>query len=104
MCTYCPKSALPPSGQHGRADGILSEQRFYFHCLYGPAGVIKTRPGYASSLASDIDMREFPFLVGSIAGDDTIMLALAEGTSREYVKMALSDVIPGMKASLRQAK
>ena len=39
-------------------------------------------------------MREFPFLVGSIAGDDTIMLALAEGTSREYVKMALSDVIP----------
>lgn len=70
----------------------------------GQLAVIKTRPGYTSSLASDIDMREFPFLVGSIAGDDTIMLALAEGTSREYVKMALSDVIPGMKASLRQAK
>ena len=64
----------------------------------GQLAVIKTRPGYASSVASDIDLRAFPFIVGSIAGDDTVLLALAEGTNRDHVRRALADVIPGMKA------
>ena len=44
--------------------------------------VIKTRPGYASSLAYDIDNRNFDEILGTIAGDDTIMLVIREGCTR----------------------
>ncbi|KAA6304796.1 Arginine repressor, partial [termite gut metagenome] len=34
--------------------------------------VIKTRPGYASGMAYDIDNRECRDILGTVAGDDTI--------------------------------
>ena len=58
--------------------------------------VIKTRPGYASSLAYDIDSKEFEEIIGTIAGDDTIMLIVREGYTRSEVKNALSLVIPNI--------
>lgn len=56
--------------------------------------VIKTRPGYASSLAYDIDVHDFPQILGTIAGDDTIMLVVREGCSNAEVKNSLSVIIP----------
>ena len=38
--------------------------------------VIKTRAGYASSLAYDIDSKDFDEILGTIAGDDTIFVLL----------------------------
>ena len=58
--------------------------------------VIKTRPGYASSLAYDIDNKEFEEIIGTIAGDDTIMIIIREGYTRTEVKNALSLVIPNI--------
>ena len=58
--------------------------------------VIKTKPGYASSLAYDIDNHNFNEIIGTIAGDDTLMLILREGSSRIAVKNALSLVIPNL--------
>ena len=60
----------------------------------GNLAVVKTRPGYASSIAYDIDAREVFEILGSVAGDDTIMLVLREGYSRSKVKQALSGIIP----------
>ena len=54
--------------------------------------VIKTRPGYASSLAYDIDE-----ILGTIAGDDTIMLVVREGCTETGVKNALSLIIPNIQ-------
>ena len=45
----------------------------------GNIGVIKTRPGYASSIAYNIDNSEIPEILGTIAGDDTIMIVVKEG-------------------------
>ncbi len=59
--------------------------------------IIKTRPGYASSLAYDIDNRELDEILGTIAGDDTILLVIREGCTRASVKNALSLVIPNIK-------
>ena len=56
--------------------------------------VIKTRPGYASSLAFDIDDSKFHEIIGTIAGDDTIILIIREGCSKTSVKQALAHVIP----------
>ena len=58
--------------------------------------VIKTRPGYASSLAYDIDMHNFHEIIGTIAGDDTIMLVVRENTLRTAVLEALSTIIPNI--------
>ena len=58
--------------------------------------VIKTRPGYASSLAYDIDDKNFPEIIGTIAGDDTILLILNERCTRSSVKRDLSQIIPNM--------
>ena len=57
----------------------------------------RTRPGYASSMAYDIDNRECPAVLGTIAGDDTIMMVLHEAASHEEVRMFLSQIIPNIK-------
>jgi transcriptional regulator of arginine metabolism len=60
--------------------------------------VIKTRPGYASRLAYDIDVSNFEEILGTIAGDDTILLVLREASLRTDVLKALSLVIPNIQS------
>jgi transcriptional regulator of arginine metabolism len=63
----------------------------------GNMAIIKTRPGYASSIAWNIDNSNLPQLLGTIAGADTIFVALKEGVNKEEATQALSTVIPNMK-------
>jgi len=60
----------------------------------GNMGVIRTRPGYASSLAYNIDNGGIPNIIGTIAGDDTIFIVLREGVKPETVIEDLRNVIP----------
>lgn len=55
--------------------------------------VIKTKPGYASSLAYDIDNNNLPYVLGTIAGDDTLLMILAEGANRVEIKHLLEPII-----------
>lgn len=64
----------------------------------GNLAVIKTRPGYASSVAYDIDNHSFEEVLGTIAGDDTILLVLREGCTRTNVLNALSLIIPNIES------
>jgi len=49
--------------------------------------VVKTRPGYASALAYNIDSNEMPEIIGTIAGDDTIFMVIREDVNRdEFIK------------------
>lgn len=54
--------------------------------------VIKTRPGYASSMAYDIDMHNYENILGTVAGDDTILLIMKEGASPSQITRMLSFV------------
>jgi transcriptional regulator of arginine metabolism len=63
----------------------------------GNIGIIKTRPGYASSIAWNIDNSDIPEILGTIAGDDTIFIVIKEGIKHQQVINALSDVVPNMK-------
>ena len=56
--------------------------------------VIRTRPGYASSIAYDIDNENYAGILGTIAGDDTILLILAEKETESNVRKFLKTVIP----------
>ena len=62
----------------------------------GNMGVIKTRPGYASSIAYNIDASNIPYILGTIAGDDTIFIVVREGVHQKDVVGALSSVMPEM--------
>ncbi len=59
----------------------------------GNMGVIRTRPGYASSIAYNIDNSNVPEILGTIAGDDTIFIVLKEGVDREAIIQGISDII-----------
>ena len=63
----------------------------------GNIGVIKTRPGYASAIAWNIDSSDIPEIIGTIAGDDTIFIVIKEGIKHQEVIEALNSVIPNMK-------
>jgi transcriptional regulator of arginine metabolism len=63
----------------------------------GNMAVIKTRPGYASSIAWNIDNSAVPQFLGTIAGADTIFVAIKEGVSHEEAVTALKTVIPNIK-------
>jgi len=60
-------------------------------------GVIKTLPGYASSIASLID-KSNPFeIIGTIAGDDTILLIPQENVTEKDIINSLILTIPELK-------
>lgn len=59
----------------------------------GNMGVIKTRPGYASAIAWNIDSSDIPQILGSIAGDDTIFIVIREGVSHEEVTEAIKQIL-----------
>ena len=51
----------------------------------GNLAIVKTKPGFASAVAFDIDDRGQEIILGTIAGDDTIVLFPREGTTREML-------------------
>lgn len=59
----------------------------------GNIGVIHTRPGYASSIAYTIDNNNMPEILGTIAGDDTILIVLREDVDRQTFIQSLSEII-----------
>lgn len=59
----------------------------------GNLAVVKTPPGYAMGIAYDIDTHSPKEIVGTIAGDDTILIIPREGYSRESVAKALERFI-----------
>lgn len=59
----------------------------------GNMGVIKTRPGYASSIAWNIDNSDLPEVLGTIAGDDTIFIVIKEGASYEEITKTIEKLI-----------
>ena len=59
----------------------------------GNMGVIKTRPGYASSIAYNIDNNHIEEIIGTIAGDDTLMCVVKNANNCQSVKEYLENLI-----------
>ena len=66
------------------------------HCS-GNLAVIRTRPGYASRMAYDIDNQENEDVLGTIAGDDTIMMVLRENVDHADIHNFLSIIFPNIQ-------
>jgi transcriptional regulator of arginine metabolism len=56
--------------------------------------IVKTHPGYAQSIASAIDEMDAYEIMGTIAGDDTILLIPREDVGKEDIRNALAWLFP----------
>jgi transcriptional regulator of arginine metabolism len=59
----------------------------------GNLAVIRTRPGYAMGIASDIDASAQHEILATVAGDDTILVIPREGYSRDSIAGAIARFI-----------
>lgn len=59
--------------------------------------VITTKPGYASAISVPIDSRGISDVIGTIAGDNTILLVLREGFDKEKLMEHLYTLFPLLK-------
>ncbi len=59
-------------------------------------GVLKTLPGHADSVALAFDHLDIPEVIGTIAGDDAILLVLREDVLPEQFRAMLRDRIPNL--------
>jgi transcriptional regulator of arginine metabolism len=81
---------IHPITPQQEANGFLSIK------FSGNIAVIRTRPSYASTLAYHIDNCDFPEILGTLAGDDTVMLVMAENVSKSALIKVLRTIIPNI--------
>ena len=62
----------------------------------GNMGIMKTRPGYASSIAYNIDNGGIAEIFGTISGNDTIFIAFKEPFDPDEMTRRMQDVISRM--------
>ena len=85
---------VPARGRSLSADFTSGILRIQFSANLG---VIRTRPGLANAVAVLIDNRMVFPVLGTIAGDDTILLILRNGSSPDDVLDALTPLFPEIK-------
>jgi len=85
---------IPARGRALSADFSTGILRILFS---GNLAVIRTRPGLANAIAVIIDNQMVFPVLGTIAGDDTILLILREGSTVDEVLDALTPIFPEIK-------
>lgn len=90
--------ALPREGQFAPVPSQeeINQTRWRLN-FSGNLMVVHTPPGHASIVAFDIDNIRYPYFLGTIAGDDTVLVIMAEGTDREAAGKIVRDVIPKLR-------
>ena len=71
---------------------IFRESVTSFHCAQNLV-IIKTLPGLASAACAAIDSMEIPGLVGSLAGDDTMFLAMEDNSAAVRFHQELQELL-----------
>lgn len=77
--------SLPPEGRAGAGTDRLRRFCEDYPVEAAPAGdvvVLRSAPGTASALAAAIDAAALEGIVGTIAGDDTVFVAIGAGRTR----------------------
>lgn len=88
-----PGYVRPRQRSKGAAEPVVN-QAVLSVAMTGNLVVVKTRNGYASGLAYDIDMIGSPLVLGTIPGSDTEFVAIRECTPRSEVFSLLSTFVP----------
>ncbi|PQM48500.1 Arginine repressor [Mycobacterium talmoniae] len=89
-----PEDGSPVRGVSGGTDRLcrLLGELLVSTDATGNLAVLRTPPGAADYLASAIDRAALPYVVGTIAGDDTIFVAAREPMTGAELAAALNDL------------
>ena len=87
--------ALPREGHFEPVPTIeeINQTRWRLN-FSGNLMVVHTPPGHASIVAYDVDNIKHPYFLGTVAGDDTVIVVLAEGVDREAAGRIVREVVP----------
>jgi transcriptional regulator of arginine metabolism len=55
--------------------------------------VLKTAPGHANSVAVALDQQEWPEVVGTVAGDDTVLVILPDSDTADTMRRRFLDIL-----------
>ena len=66
----------------------------------GNIAVVHTPPGHASLAAFDIDEQRSRHILGTVAGDDTVLVVLAAGVAEDKVFAVLKEAVPALKKNI----
>ncbi|MGC9970336.1 MAG: ArgR family transcriptional regulator [Bryobacteraceae bacterium] len=55
--------------------------------------VLRTSPGNANTVAAGLDREEWPEVVGTLAGDDTVLVVLPDCATAETVRRRLLEIL-----------
>lgn len=78
-----------PTTANSAQSGTVEAMEFSGHIV-----VFRTQFGYASGLAYDLDHMTSPMILGTIAGADTVMVAMREELSREEIIELFAPMLP----------
>ncbi|MDR0371023.1 MAG: ArgR family transcriptional regulator [Prevotellaceae bacterium] len=89
------KYALPPQRQKKLSQEDDTSRKISHAAIVslefsGNLGVVKTKPGYAGAVAWDIDNKLEMCVLGTIAGDDTVLIVVREGASKDEIYESMS--------------
>lgn len=89
-----PEDGSPVRGVSGGTDRLarLLGELLVSTDATGNLAVLRTPPGAADYLASAIDRAALPYVVGTIAGDDTIFVAAREPMTGSELAATLNDL------------
>ena len=95
---------MPYGSESGKGSGskTLSSEGITSLEFANSLAVIKTRPGYANVIGAILDASHLDCVMGTIAGDDTVLLVLREAFTRLEVLDSLSAVLPGIEHMVKQ--
>ena len=69
----------------------------------GTLGVVKTLPGHAAPVAYALDNLGLESILGTVAGDDTILVIPRDGLDRRRITRELREKIPGIEESVEES-
>ncbi|MBR4995525.1 MAG: ArgR family transcriptional regulator [Alistipes sp.] len=85
---------LPNTVQHDATVSSNISDNIVGLTFSGNLGVLKTKSGYASAISVPIDNLDSPDILGTIAGDNTVLLILREDADRNNIIDALIRIFP----------
>ncbi|HKV97310.1 MAG TPA: arginine repressor [Gammaproteobacteria bacterium] len=84
------------AGRYQRVERPAAEMPVFEMKLVPPNMlVIRTRPGFAQPLAVKLDQRRIEGVAGTLAGDDTVFIAVASSTALKNVSAAVEQLLAG---------
>lgn len=87
--------ALPREGQFEPVPTLEEINQAKWRLNFsGNLMVVHTPPGHASMVAYDIDNLKHSAFLGTVAGDDTVIVVLAEDVDREVAGAIVHELLP----------